>query len=228
MLRALFPGLRRRRRRARHAGRGASRATWRHAPRAVALPDDGVPTVAVLGAIGPDKGARRLERLVALARARGACGALRADRLHGCPARALAVPTTRCSPFTAATTPRTCPNCWSTIASRSCCIRRRGRRRSASRCPRRGRRDVPCWCRRSARWRSACASSGGGWVMTDAEWRDEARMLDRIAGVARAECATALAAAAARAKRALPHASLARWPTRRSRAMRGARRGGAA
>jgi GT2 family glycosyltransferase/glycosyltransferase involved in cell wall biosynthesis len=36
------------------------------------LPDDDVPTVAVLGAIGPDKGARRLERLVELARARKA------------------------------------------------------------------------------------------------------------------------------------------------------------
>ncbi|MBK8742499.1 MAG: glycosyltransferase [Betaproteobacteria bacterium] len=32
------------------------------------LPDDGVPTVCVLGAIGPVKGARRLERLVALTR----------------------------------------------------------------------------------------------------------------------------------------------------------------
>ena len=31
---------------------------------AVLLPRDDVPTVAVLGAIGPDKGARRLERLV--------------------------------------------------------------------------------------------------------------------------------------------------------------------
>ena len=38
----------------------------------VVLPDDDVPTVAVLGAIGPDKGARRLERLVELARERGA------------------------------------------------------------------------------------------------------------------------------------------------------------
>lgn len=39
------------------------------APRmAVVLPDDGIPSVAVLGAIGPDKGARRLERLVELAR----------------------------------------------------------------------------------------------------------------------------------------------------------------
>jgi glycosyltransferase involved in cell wall biosynthesis len=38
----------------------------------VMLPDDDVPSVAVLGAIGPDKGARRLERLAQLARARGA------------------------------------------------------------------------------------------------------------------------------------------------------------
>ena len=36
------------------------------------LPSDDVPTVAVLGAIGPDKGARRLERLVELARRRNA------------------------------------------------------------------------------------------------------------------------------------------------------------
>lgn len=34
------------------------------------LPDDDVPTVAVLGAIGPDKGARRLDRLVELARSK--------------------------------------------------------------------------------------------------------------------------------------------------------------
>ncbi len=54
---------------------------------AVMLPDDDVPSVAVLGAIGPDKGARRLERLVALARERNAAirfvliGYL--DREHG-------------------------------------------------------------------------------------------------------------------------------------------------
>jgi hypothetical protein len=44
-------------------------------PDAVASPlpmaDDGRPVVAVLGAIGPDKGARRLERLVELTRERG-------------------------------------------------------------------------------------------------------------------------------------------------------------
>src|SRR4029450_11651764 len=35
------------------------------------LPDDGVPTVAVPGAIGPDKGARRLERMVERVRGGG-------------------------------------------------------------------------------------------------------------------------------------------------------------
>ena len=39
---------------------------------AVLLPDDDVPTVAIVGAIGPDKGARRIEALTALARSRGA------------------------------------------------------------------------------------------------------------------------------------------------------------
>jgi glycosyltransferase involved in cell wall biosynthesis len=37
---------------------------------AVLLPDDNQPTVAVLGAVGPDKGARQLERLVDISRAR--------------------------------------------------------------------------------------------------------------------------------------------------------------
>ncbi len=58
--------------RARFAGRRAARAPGVRTT--VMLPDDDVPTVAVLGAIGPDKGARRLERLVA-ARARSAARA---------------------------------------------------------------------------------------------------------------------------------------------------------
>ena len=44
------------------------RATPRQPRMAVLLPADDIPTVAVLGAIGPDKGARRLERMVDLAR----------------------------------------------------------------------------------------------------------------------------------------------------------------
>ena len=38
----------------------------------LSLPDDGAATIAVLGAVGPDKGARRLERLADLVRATGA------------------------------------------------------------------------------------------------------------------------------------------------------------
>ena len=53
-----------------HAGSGGTTR-----PDAIATPlpmrDDGRPVAAVLGAIGPDKGARRLERLVDLTRARG-------------------------------------------------------------------------------------------------------------------------------------------------------------
>jgi GT2 family glycosyltransferase/glycosyltransferase involved in cell wall biosynthesis len=43
-----------------------------HDRAAMPLPDDGARVVAVLGAVGPDKGARRLDRLVALARAQRA------------------------------------------------------------------------------------------------------------------------------------------------------------
>ena len=57
---------------------------------AVLLPADDVPTVAVLGAIGPDKGARRIERMVALARTAGTLGAVRRHRLSRCPAGAVA------------------------------------------------------------------------------------------------------------------------------------------
>jgi len=48
---------------------GMSRPDAVRAPRPMA--DDGRPVVAVLGAIGPDKGARRLERLIELTRERG-------------------------------------------------------------------------------------------------------------------------------------------------------------
>ena len=64
-------------------GAGRGRAGAAHRARSM-LPDDDMPTVAVLGAIGPDKGARRIERLVALARERGMPRAFRAHRLPGC------------------------------------------------------------------------------------------------------------------------------------------------
>ena len=51
-----------------HGRRDANPAVPATAQLTLALPDDGMPSIAIVGAIGPDKGARRLERLVALAR----------------------------------------------------------------------------------------------------------------------------------------------------------------
>ncbi len=53
-----------------HGVPGDAEAPSRGARSVLLLPADDVPTVAILGAIGPDKGARRLERLAALARER--------------------------------------------------------------------------------------------------------------------------------------------------------------
>ena len=50
--------------------------------------------------------------------------------------------------------------------------------------------------------------SGAGWIMTDAEWRDEAQMLERLCTLLSRYGSEALAAAAMHA-RALPHATLA-------------------
>jgi len=52
------------------------------------------------------------------------------------------------------------------------------------------------------------AASGGGWVLSDEEWRDDARMLERIATLLAPEHAEDHAAAAARAK-ATPQPTLA-------------------
>ena len=133
--------------------------------------------------------------------------ALRADRLPRPPARSRGRATTRCSPCTAATIRATCPTCSRTIACRWCSIRRRARRRSATRCPRRGPRAGRCSCRRSARCRSASRRTGAGWVLTDASGATSARMLDRIESLLAPRNANALAAAA-RAAGAMPRIAL--------------------
>jgi glycosyltransferase involved in cell wall biosynthesis len=53
-----------------HGTRGHPHARSVGTRLAVLMPDDRIPVVAVIGAIGPDKGARRIERLLALARKR--------------------------------------------------------------------------------------------------------------------------------------------------------------
>lgn len=182
------------------------------APRAGArsvllLPDDDVPTVAVLGAVGPDKGARRLERLVDLARERGArvrfvlVGYL--DRQHAAwqsddarftvhgrydPAdlpgllahyRVALVLYPSAGPETFS---YTLSEAWS--AGRPVLVPPIG--------------ALP----------ERVASTGAGWILSDAEWRDEGAMLDRILSIVAPSGADALHAAA-RAAAARPHPSLA-------------------
>ena len=146
------------------------------------LPDDGVPTVAVLGAIGPDKGARRLERLVELARARNARvrfvligyldfqhGPYQSDdamfSVHGHYA-------TRDLPdlldhyrVAMVLYPSAGPETFSFTLTEAW---KEGR---------------PALVPPIGALAERVQGSGAGWVMSEAEWRDEARMLDRIEAI---------------------------------------------
>ncbi|HYT96158.1 MAG TPA: glycosyltransferase, partial [Casimicrobiaceae bacterium] len=145
----------------------------------LSLPDDGVPTVALLGAIGPDKGARRIEELVELARRRNApvrfvlIGYLDIQHtpwqsddarfsVHGrydrneLPAllshyrvRLVLYPSAGPETFS-----YTLSEAWSA--------------------------GVPVLVPPIGALAERVENSGAGWVMTDAQWRDERLMLDRI------------------------------------------------
>jgi GT2 family glycosyltransferase/glycosyltransferase involved in cell wall biosynthesis len=163
---------------------GVSVTTPRHAGTrlAVMLPDDGVPTVAVLGAVGPDKGARRLERLVDLARARGErvrfvlIGYL--DRQHAAwqsddarftvhgryDARDLPDLLAHYR-VSLVLFPSAGPETFSYTLSEAWAAGR------------------PALVPPIGALAERVGATGAGWVMTPEEWRDEARMLDRIASL---------------------------------------------
>jgi glycosyltransferase involved in cell wall biosynthesis len=175
-------------------------------PAAFALPDDRVPTVAVLGAIGPDKGARRLERLVSLARARGAfvrfvlIGYM--DVIHG-PWQsddALLTVHGRYEPAELAGLlahyrvavvlyPSAGPETFSYTLSEAWASGR------------------PVLVPPIGALEERVRDSGAGWVMTDAEWRDERRMLERVLAVLGTANVRARDNASAAAS-AMPQASL--------------------
>ncbi len=178
------------------------------APPELAVPDDGIPTVALLGAIGPDKGARRIERLVARARQRNVpirfvlIGYM--DVEHG-PMQTADARFTVHGRYDAASLPALLehyrvalvlfpsagPETFSYTLTEAW-----GAGRPAV---------VPPIGALAER----VQSSGAGVVLTDAEWRDESRMLKRLVGVLDASKRDVLAAMAARA-RAIPHATIER------------------
>jgi GT2 family glycosyltransferase/glycosyltransferase involved in cell wall biosynthesis len=174
---------------------------------ALTLPDDGAATIALLGAIGPDKGARRIERLVALARQRNLplrfvlIGYLdvqhtpwqsddarfsvhgRYDR-HALPAL-LAHYRVRLVIY-----PSAGPETFSYTLSESWAA------------------GVPVFVPPIGALAERVEGSGAGWVMTEAQWRDERLMLDRMAMLVDDANRAELEAARARAM-SMPHASLA-------------------
>ncbi len=175
-------------------------------PQAFDLPDDGAPTVAVLGAIGPDKGARRLERLVALARARGAWvrfvligymdvehGPWQSDdarfTVHGRYDPAALPDLLERYRVALVLYPSAGPETFSYTLSEAWASGR------------------PVLVPPIGALEERVRDSGAGWVMTDAEWRDEERMLERLLAVL-GTANVAARDAAATAALAMPHASL--------------------
>jgi GT2 family glycosyltransferase/glycosyltransferase involved in cell wall biosynthesis len=163
------------------------------------LPDDDAPSVAVLGAIGPDKGARRLERLVELVRRRGLrlrfvligyldCiqSAWQSDdavfTIHGRYAPRdlpdlLAHYRVRLVAY-----PSACPETFSYTLSEAWAAGR------------------PVVVPPIGTLAERVDGTGAGWVWSEDEWRDESQMLDRIAALVAPQSAAALAAAARRAR----------------------------
>lgn len=172
----------------------------------VMLPDDDVPTVGLLGAIGPDKGARRIERLAELVRARGARvrfaligymdvqhGPWQADdavfTVHGRYETADLPDLLAHYRVALVLYPSAGPETFSYTLTESW---------SAGR---------PVLVPPIGALAERVRDSGAGWVMSEEEWRDESRMLDRVLALVAEAGREQLRAASTRA-RAVPHSTL--------------------
>ncbi len=164
------------------------------------LPDDEVPTVAVLGAIGPDKGARRLERLVELARAGDArvrfvlIGYLDVEHgpwqsedarftIHGHYAAAELPAWLAHYRVALVLYPSAGPETFSFTLTEAWAAGR------------------PVLVPPIGALAQRVEGTGAGFVLSDAEWRDEARMLARILALVDPAAETTRLAAAHRARR---------------------------
>jgi glycosyltransferase involved in cell wall biosynthesis len=186
------------------SGQGMSRDDAVHTR--LDLPDDGIPTVAVIGAIGPDKGSRRLERLVELTRQRGArlrwvlIGYLDRGRE---PFQSDDAIFTQHGPFDSreigallehyrvrlVAYPSVGPETFSYTLSEAWAAGR------------------PVLVPPIGALAERVAATGGGWVLSEDDWRDEAQMLERIAAVLAPGAIAAWEQAVARA-RAAPQPTL--------------------
>jgi len=173
-------------------GDGRSRGATRMA---VVLPDDDVPTVAVLGAIGPDKGARRLDRMVELVRAHGLrlrfalIGYL--DRLQTPWQSEDAVFTVH-----GRYDPRDLPDLLAHYRVRLVAYPSAGPETFSLTLSEAWAAGRPVLVPPIGALAERVAGTGAGWILAADEWRDDARVLARIAGLVAPDNAAQLAAAA--------------------------------
>jgi O-antigen biosynthesis protein len=175
--------------------------------RGLTLPDDDLPTIALLGAIGPDKGARRIERLVELARRRNAAirfvliGYLDVQHapwqsddarfsVHGRYERNELPVLLAHYRVKLVLYPSAGPETFSYTLSEAWAA------------------GIPVLVPPIGALAERVLNSGAGWVMTEAQWRDESLMLDRIAALVDDANRSDFDAARLRA-REMPHATLA-------------------
>ena len=181
-----------------NAGGERSRAK----PRLLALPDDDVTTIAVLGAVGPDKGARRLERLAALVRTTGQpvrfvlIGYM--DVQHGPWQSDDAVLTVH-----GRYDPRDLPELLAHYRVRLVAFPSAGPETFSFTLSETWAAGLPAIVPPFGALGERVAGTGAGWLWTQPEWQDEAGMLARMVELVAPGAAAALAAAAERAH-ALP------------------------
>ncbi len=174
---------------------------------ALPLPDDDVPTVAILGAVGPDKGARRLERLADLVRATGArvrfvlIGYM--DVQHGPWQSDDAVLTVH-----GRYDPRELPGLFAHYRVRLVAYPSAGPETFSFTLSEAWAAGCPVVVPPFGALAERLDGTGAGWAWTDPEWRDEASMLARITAIVAPEHAVELAAASERA-RGVPQPTLA-------------------
>ena len=187
-------------------GTAASEETKVSALRLAALlPDDGIPVVAALGAIGPDKGARRIERLIEL------IGERRID-LRIVVIGYLDVQQGPWQSDDARLTvhgrydSRDLPALLKHYRARLVLFPSAGPETFSYTLSEAWRAGIPALVPPIGALAERVEASGAGWVLTDGEWHDELLMLERIAALAADGASDARAAAAARA-RAVEHAS---------------------
>ncbi len=173
---------------------------------ALVLPDDGIPTVALLGAIGPDKGARRIERLVSLMRDRNTpvrfvlIGYLDVQSAPWQSDDAIFTVHGRYDPSDL-------PDLLAHYGAVMVLYASAGPETFSYTLSEAWAAGRPVLVPPIGALKQRVRGSGAGWVMTEDEWRNESLMLDRILALVAHENDAKMQAAAA-AARAQPHASL--------------------